>query len=56
MKIRRIFTFIYSLSRPNADQRKLVEAELIYQRALRGYEKALGADNTTTYIPALNTI
>ena len=28
----------------------------MYQRALQGYEKALGADNITTYIPALNTI
>lgn len=28
----------------------------MFQRALQGYEKALGADNVTTYIPALNTI
>jgi hypothetical protein len=28
----------------------------MYQRALLGYEKALGADSTTTYIPALNTV
>jgi hypothetical protein len=28
----------------------------MYQRALQGREKALGADNVTTYIPALNTI
>ena len=28
----------------------------MYQRALQGYEKALSADNVTTYIPALNTI
>jgi hypothetical protein len=28
----------------------------MYQQALRGYEKALGADNIITYIPALNTI
>jgi hypothetical protein len=28
----------------------------MHQQALLGYEKTLGADNTTTYIPALNTI
>ncbi len=28
----------------------------MYQRALQGYEKAIGPDNITTYIPALNTI
>ncbi|KAH8589507.1 hypothetical protein B0O99DRAFT_636659 [Bisporella sp. PMI_857] len=27
----------------------------MYDRALRGYEKALGVNNITTYIPALNT-
>ncbi|CAM5999531.1 unnamed protein product [Sphagnum balticum] len=27
----------------------------MYQRALRGYEKALGTNNITTYIPALYT-
>jgi calcineurin-like phosphoesterase family protein len=36
-------------------QRKLVEAEQMYQR-VQGYEKALGVENITTYIPALNTI
>ncbi|KAH9203501.1 P-loop containing nucleoside triphosphate hydrolase protein, partial [Leptodontidium sp. 2 PMI_412] len=39
-----------------ADQGKLVEAEQMYQRALQGYEKAIGLDNITTYVPALNTI
>jgi tetratricopeptide (TPR) repeat protein len=39
-----------------ADQGKLALAEQMYERALRGYEKALGADNITTYIPALNTL
>jgi hypothetical protein len=39
-----------------ADQGKLVEAEQMFQRALLGYEKALGADNIITCIPALNTI
>jgi tetratricopeptide (TPR) repeat protein len=38
------------------DQGKLDEAEKMYQRALQGFEKALGVDNVTTYIPALNTI
>ncbi|KAH9204385.1 hypothetical protein DL95DRAFT_471532 [Leptodontidium sp. 2 PMI_412] len=28
----------------------------MYQRALQGYEKAIGLDNIITYIPALNTI
>jgi hypothetical protein len=28
----------------------------MYQRALRGYEKAVGKDNISTYPPALNTI
>ena len=28
----------------------------MYQRALQGYKKALGAENIMTYIPALNTM
>jgi hypothetical protein len=28
----------------------------MYERARCGYEKALGEENTTTYIPALNTM
>jgi tetratricopeptide (TPR) repeat protein len=36
------------------NQGKLAKAEQIYERALQGYEKALGADNIMTYIPALN--
>jgi hypothetical protein len=28
----------------------------MYQRALRGYEKAIGTNNMPTYIPALHTI
>ena len=28
----------------------------MYQRALQGYENAVGVDNATTYPPALNTI
>jgi len=39
-----------------ADWGKLAEAEKMYHRALQGYEKALGADSATTYIPALNAI
>jgi hypothetical protein len=35
---------------------KLAEVEQEFQRALQGYGNALGAENTTTYIPALNTI
>jgi hypothetical protein len=31
-----------------ADQGKLAEAEEMYERALKGYEKALGADHTST--------
>jgi hypothetical protein len=27
----------------------------MYQRALQGYEKAIGLDNIITYVPALNT-
>jgi tetratricopeptide (TPR) repeat protein len=46
----------HSLGFLYANQGKLDEAEKMYQRALQGYEKALGAENVTTYIPALNTI
>ena len=28
----------------------------MYQRALQGYEKALGVENITTFIPAFNTL
>jgi hypothetical protein len=28
----------------------------MFEQALRGYKTALGAENITTYIPALNTI
>jgi tetratricopeptide (TPR) repeat protein len=37
------------------DQGKLDAAEKILERALRGYEKALGAELVATYVPALNT-
>jgi tetratricopeptide (TPR) repeat protein len=47
---------INNLAALYADQGKLVEAEKLFQQALQRYEKALGADNATTYIPALNTI
>ena len=39
-----------------ADQGKLDEAEKMYQRALQGYQKALGLKNVARYRPALNTI
>ena len=38
------------------DQGKLALAEQMFQRALQGYKKALGADNAATYIPALKII
>jgi hypothetical protein len=34
----------------------MAAAEQMYERALCGYEKALGEENTTIYIPALNTM
>ena len=37
------------------NQGKLVEAEKMYQRALQGYEKALGPEDILHYLPALNT-
>jgi hypothetical protein len=37
-------------------QGKLAEAEQMHQRALKGYQNALGTDNITTYIPALNAM
>ena len=36
-------------------QGKLTEAEQTYERALCGYERAFCEENTTTYIPSLNT-
>ena len=39
-----------------ADQGKLGEAEKMYQRALQGYEKALGPEIAASYVPALNTV
>jgi hypothetical protein len=38
-----------------SSQIKLGEAEKMCQRALEGYEKALGSDIAASYIPALNT-
>jgi tetratricopeptide (TPR) repeat protein len=38
----------YNLGDLYADQDKLAEAEQMYKRALRGYEKALGAKHTST--------
>jgi len=43
------------LRQPLQSQGKLDEAEKMYQRALQGYEKALGSVLIITYVPALNT-
>ena len=43
---------IHMLGHLYADQGRLKEAEAMYQRALEGYEKALGPDHTST----LNTV
>lgn len=37
-------------------QGKLAEAEVMYTRALQGYEDALGFQIMSSYIPALNTM
>jgi len=37
-------------------QGKLEEAEKMYQRALQGYENALGRKQLNHYLPALNTM
>jgi tetratricopeptide (TPR) repeat protein len=34
---------------------KMDEAEKMYLRALQGYEKALGPENVTTFVPAIYT-
>ncbi|RYN74764.1 hypothetical protein AA0119_g12108 [Alternaria tenuissima] len=39
-----------------ADQGKLDEAETMYERALRGYENALGLEHVITYIRALTAM
>ncbi|KAH6691123.1 hypothetical protein BKA61DRAFT_454811, partial [Leptodontidium sp. MPI-SDFR-AT-0119] len=31
-------------------------SEVMYDRALQGYEEVFGPENITSYIPALNTI
>jgi len=46
---------VYNLGILYMNQGKLAKAEKMYQRALQGYEKALGIEDTITYIPALNT-
>jgi hypothetical protein len=50
------FDTVNNLGNPYADQSKLVEAKQMYERALRGCEKMLGADNITTNAPALNPV
>jgi tetratricopeptide (TPR) repeat protein len=51
-----MFHIVNNLGALYANQGKLALAEQIYERVLRGYEKALGIDNITTYIPVLNTV
>ena len=43
-----ILDTIYLLGNLCSDQRKLAEAEKIYQRTLQGYKKALSAEHTST--------
>lgn len=45
---------INNLGNLYADQGKLADAEMMYQRAQEGYEKALLPDNILLYVPALN--
>ncbi|RDL31460.1 Uncharacterized protein BP5553_09669 [Venustampulla echinocandica] len=45
---------IHRLGLLYADQNRPAGAKTMLQRALQGYKKALGVDNITTYIPALN--
>lgn len=47
---------LYNLGGLNSSIDRVTEAEQMYQRALHGYEKALGPDNIINYVPALNTI
>jgi tetratricopeptide (TPR) repeat protein len=47
---------IHQLGMLYANQGKLGEAEQMYERALRGYEAALGSDLSQQYRPALNTL
>ena len=47
---------LYNLGLLYVDQGKLDEAEKMYQRALQGYEKAVGLENVARYQPALMTI
>ncbi|EED12227.1 kinesin light chain, putative [Talaromyces stipitatus ATCC 10500] len=43
-----VWSAFHSLGNLYSDQGKLKEAETMYQRALAGYEKALGPDHTST--------
>jgi tetratricopeptide (TPR) repeat protein len=47
---------IHRLGALYANQGKLSKAEHMYERALRGYEEALGSDDMQQYRPALNTL
>jgi len=46
----------FTRSQQFVDKGKMAKAEQMYQRTLKGYENALRTANTTTYLPALNTI
>jgi tetratricopeptide (TPR) repeat protein len=47
---------LYNLGYLFSGQNRFQEAEAMYQRALQGYEKALGSDAVQTYPSALNTM
>ncbi|KAF4624367.1 hypothetical protein G7Y89_g13802 [Cudoniella acicularis] len=47
---------VHNLGLLYTNQGKLAEAEAMYNRALQGYEHALGPDLMSSYIPALNTM
>jgi tetratricopeptide (TPR) repeat protein len=47
---------VHNLGMLYADQGKLVEAEVMYDRALQGYEDALSLELASSYSPALNTM
>jgi tetratricopeptide (TPR) repeat protein len=47
---------VNSLGNLYSDQGKLAEAEAMYDRALQGYEDALGLELASSYLPVLNTM
>jgi tetratricopeptide (TPR) repeat protein len=50
------FLTVYNLGMLYTDQDKLAEAEAMYDRALQGYEEALGLELILSYLSALNTV